>query len=89
MYIQNNDQGKRMILIKPLIIVITACLIMVSLGGCVTLNKTVHPTPDEIAQHRARQTKCDKADYLLANLDQPVDKRVYSLKPGVRCDAHS
>lgn len=89
MYKQSNDKGNKMTIIKPFIRTIGACTLMMSLGGCVTLNKTVHPTRQELAQRRAIQTKCDKADYLLANLKKPLDKRAYSLKPGVSCDVQS
>ena len=72
---------------KSLIISISVALTIFLLTGCSTL---FPPTPQELAKQKAtkqrlQQAQCNHADVLLADLTKPLNKRNYSLKPGVAC----
>lgn len=68
--------------------VIVTGLMVISLAGCSTIKGMFPPSPQEVAQQKHEQTKedCNNSDVLLSNLTKPIDKRVYSVKPGEICN---
>lgn len=80
--------------LKNIATVIVAVGLALSLGGCSTIKGWLPLTPQQIAQQqRAQKAKqaqelkkeCDQSNVLLSNLSKSVDKRQYSLSPGVVC----
>lgn len=74
---------------------IVASLMVMSLAGCSTIKGMFPPSPQEIAQQKHEQAlekasqikeDCNNSDVLLSNLTKPINKRVYSVKPGEVCN---